>query len=143
MIELTLNQGGDTGDPFPWRLTFGNSQTLDEYRGYTFTVRREEPAEYERRTGSPAGPVPGGRVQQRTEGRARRFRLLSGFAEHDEKFGSTAQVLFTGEAVPTRDEAEALIEPAIWEETTAALGQGDWRPSMNWLDVIELLDDPT
>ncbi|HXS63281.1 MAG TPA: hypothetical protein VN767_10405 [Streptosporangiaceae bacterium] len=143
MIELTLDPSGGQDDPFPWRLTFGNSQTLDEYRGYTYTVRQEEPQEYERRTGSPAGPAPAGRVQQRTEGRARRFRLLSGFAEHDEKLGSTAEVHFTGEAVPTRDEAEALIEPAIWEETTRALGQGDWRPSMNWLDVIELLDDPS
>jgi hypothetical protein len=26
--------------------------------------------------------------------------------------------------------------------TAAALGEGDWRPSMNWLDVIELLDEP-
>jgi hypothetical protein len=143
MIELRLIPARDQGDPFPWRLTFGSTQTLDEYRGYTFTVRREEPQEYERRTGSPAGPAPAGRVrvELRTPGRPRRFRLLSGFAEHDEKFGSTAQVYFTGEAVPTRDEAEALIEPAIWEETTRALGQGDWRPSMNWLDVIELIDD--
>jgi hypothetical protein len=147
MIELTLDPrppgpAGADGS-WPWRLTFGSSQTLDEYRGYTFTVRRELPAEFEQRTGAPAGPVPPGRakVRERTEGRPRRFRLLSGFAEPDERFGSTADVFFTGEAVPTRDEAEALIEPAIWAETTRALGQGDWRPSMNWLEVIELLDE--
>jgi hypothetical protein len=23
-----------------------------------------------------------------------------------------------------------------------ALGEGDWRPSLNWIDVFELLDDP-
>ena len=151
MIELTLDPAlrppGSAGPAddgsWPWRLTFGSSQTLDEYRGYTFTVRRERPAEFEHRTGSPAGPVPAGpvKVEPRTEGRPRRFRLLSGFAEHDEKLGSTAEVFFTSEAVPTRDKAEALIDPAIWEETTRVLGPGDWRPSMNWLDVIELLDD--
>ncbi len=150
MIELTLDPAtpgvppGDP-DPWPWRLTHGSSQTLDEYRGYTFCVRRESPAEFEQRTGSPAGPAPAQpgrvRVEALTKGRPRRFRLLTGFAEHDEKLGSTAEVFFTGEAVPTRDEAEALIEPAIWEETTRVLGQGDWRPSMNWLDVIELLDE--
>jgi hypothetical protein len=126
MMELTLDAARGQDDPFPWRLTFGSSQTLDEYRGYTFTVRREDSQE---------------RVEPRTPGRPRRFRLLSGFAEHDEKLGSTAEVHFTGEAVPTRDEAEALIEPAIWAETTRVLGQGDWRPSMNWLDVIELRGD--
>lgn len=141
MIKLTLDRSSD--GPWPWRLTSGSTQTLDEYRGYTFTVRRELPAEFEQRTGSPAptalaGWVP---VEPRTEGRPRRFRLLSGFAEHDEKFGSSAEVYYTSETVPTRDEAEALIDPAIWEETTRALGQGDWRPSMNWLDVIELAGD--
>jgi hypothetical protein len=143
MIKLALDRASGHGDPWPWRLTSGHTQTLDEYRGYTFTVRRELPGEFERRTGLPApsaltGWVP---VEPLTDGRPRRFRLLSGFAEHDEKFGSTADVDFTGEVVPTRDEAEALINPAIWEETTRALGPGDWRPSMNWLDVIELVDN--
>jgi hypothetical protein len=143
MIELTLDPASGQDDPWPWRLTFGSTQTLDEYRGYTFTVRRELPHEFERRTGSPAPPalaewVP---VDPLTEERPRRFQLVSGFAEHDERFGSTAEVYLTSEAAPTRDEAEALIEPAIWAETTRALGPGDWRPSMNWLDVIELLED--
>lgn len=140
VFKLALDPTAGQDDPFPWRLTSGSTQTLDEYRGYTFVVRRESPEELERRTGLPAPPAPPGwvRVEPLTPGRPRQFRLVSGFAEHDEKFGSTAEVSFTGEAAPTRDEAEALIDPAIWAETTRALGQGDWRPSMNWLDVIEL-----
>src|SRR5712691_3372611 len=143
MIKLTLDPASGQDDPWPWRLTLGSTQTLDDYRGYTFSVRRELPHEFERRTGSPAPPelaewVP---VEPLTEGRPRRFRLVSGFAEHDERLGSKAEVYFSSEAVPTRDEAEALIEPAIWAETIRALGQGDWQPSMNWLDVIELLED--
>ena len=143
MIKLTVDPASGQDDPWPWRLTSGSTQTLDEYRGYVFTVRRELPAEFERRTGSPAPPWLTGWVplEPLTADRRRRFRLVSGFAEHDEKFGSSADVDFTSEAVPTRDEAEALIGPAIWAETTRALGQGDWRPSMNWLDVIELVDD--
>jgi hypothetical protein len=35
-----------------------------------------------------------------------------------------------------------LVWPAVNKETTRALGEGDWRPSLNWLDVFELLDDP-
>ena len=143
MIKLTVDPASGQDDPWPWRLTSGSTQTLDEYRGYVFTVRRELPAEFERRTGSTApswltGWVP---VEPLTEDRRRQFRLVTGFAEHDEKFGSSAEVDFTSEAVPTRDEAEALIEPSIWAETTRALGQGDWRPSMNWLDVIEVAGD--
>jgi hypothetical protein len=40
--------------------------------------------------------------------------------------------------VPTREEAERLVWPAIWAETARALGEGDGRPSLNWLDVVEL-----
>ncbi len=43
--------------------------------------------------------------------------------------------------MPTRDEAEQLVWPAIAEKITAALGEGDWRPSLNWLDVVELGGD--
>jgi len=35
-----------------------------------------------------------------------------------------------------------LIWPAIDEETSRALGEGDWQPSLLWVDVIELLDEP-
>ncbi|MGH3218604.1 MAG: hypothetical protein ACRDPY_07715 [Streptosporangiaceae bacterium] len=45
------------------------------------------------------------------------------------------------QSAPAREEAEAVIWPAIWEATSSALGEGDWRPSMSWLDVIELLED--
>jgi hypothetical protein len=31
--------------------------------------------------------------------------------------------------------------PAIWDVTVQTLGDGDWRPSMNWLDVVELLGE--
>ena len=32
--------------------------------------------------------------------------------------------------------------PAIERQIAQALGEGDWRPSLNWLDVVELLDKP-
>jgi hypothetical protein len=101
--------------------------------GYVFTSRRETPDEYRKRTGSSAVPDPARNH--------RVFRLTSGFAEHDERLGSTASVDVRRETAPTRDEAEKLIQPAIWDATVQALGDGDWRPSMNWLDVIELLGE--
>ena len=96
---------------------------------YVFTSRRETADEYRKRTGSSAVPDPAGNH--------RVFRLTSGFAEHDEKLGSIASVDVRRETAPTRDEAEKLIQPAIWDVTVQALGDGDWRPSMNWLDVGE------
>ena len=122
---LQLRQADDGS----WRLTSGQVQTLDEYLGYVFTRRRETPEEYHRRA---AG----------SSGLGRGFRLLAGFAEHDEKFGSSAEVVVRRETAPTRDEAVQLIWPAIEDETARALGAGDWRPSLNWLDLIELLDEP-
>jgi hypothetical protein len=32
--------------------------------------------------------------------------------------------------------------PAIERQIAQALGEGDWRPSLSWLDVVELLDKP-
>ncbi len=64
---------------------------------------------------------------------------MTGFAEHDEKFGSSATVDVRRDVPPEREEAAELLGPAIDAEVTRALGPGDWRPSMNWLDVIELL----
>jgi hypothetical protein len=87
---------------------------------------------------SPAGACP----REAAAGPARGFRLLAGFAEHDEKFGSSAEVMIRRESAPTRDDAVWLSWPAIEEGTTRALGVGDWRPSLNWLDLIELLDEP-
>ena len=66
-------------------------------------------------------------------------RRTSGFADHDVKFGSTASLDVRRETVPSRDEAAKLIEPAICDVTVDPLGDGDWRPSMNWLDVVEVL----
>jgi hypothetical protein len=127
LLDLTLTSSGQ------WQLSSGHVDTLDGYLGYTFISRRETPDEYRERTGSATVPAPAG--TQRV------FRLTSGFAEHDEKFGSTASVDVRQENAPTRDEAVKLIEPAIWDVTVQALGDGDWRPSMNWLDVVELLGE--
>ena len=69
LLELRQADGGS------WRLTSGQVRTLDEYLGYVFTRRRETPEEYQRRVADSSGTVRG-------------FRLLAGFAEHDEKFGS-------------------------------------------------------
>ena len=108
----------------------GHVQTLDHYLGYVFTSRRESPEEYRQRTSPSAGPA--------AAGPPRVFRLIAGFAEHDERLGSRVSIEVRRETAPARDEAEELVWPAIWEETTRALGAGDWRPSLNWLDVIEL-----
>ena len=109
--------------------------TLDRYLGYVYTSRRETPQEFAKRTGSTATPAV-------AAGPMRSYRLVTGFAEHDEKFGSAAEVIVSRSTPPTRSEAERLIYPAIWTEVTRALGEGDWRPSMNWLDLIELLEAP-
>jgi hypothetical protein len=130
-LDLTLAGTG----PEPWRLSSGRVWTEDQYRGYVFTSRRESAEEYRQRTGSVA--VAGAAAPA---GTPRVFRLITGFAEHDERFGSTAVVEVRRETVPSRDEAEQLIWPAVEAETTRALGGGDWRPSLNWLDVIELLE---
>jgi hypothetical protein len=116
-------------------LESGHVETLDQYLHYVFTSRRETAEEYHRRTGSPAGPAA-------AAGRLRRYRVIAGFAEHDERFGSGAEVEVQREAAPTRYETVDLVRPAIDEETSRALGEGDWQPSLLWVDVIELLDEP-
>ena len=55
---------------------------------------------------------------------------------------SRAEVEVRREAAPTRYEAVDLVWPAIDEETSRALGEGDWQPSLLWVDVTELLDEP-
>jgi hypothetical protein len=127
LLDLTLTGSGQ------WQLSSGHVETLDGYLGYVFTSRRETPDEYRKRTGSSVLPD--------SARNHRVFRLTSGFAEHDEKLGSMASVEVRRETAPTRDEAEKLIQPAIWDATVQTLGDGDWRPSMNWLDVIELLGE--
>jgi len=136
-LDLTLAGTG----PEPWQLSSGRVWTEDQYRGYVFTSHRESPEEYRQRTGSSAGAGAAAPARAAAPaGTPRVFRLIAGFAEHDERFGSTAVVEVRRETVPSRDEAEQLIWPAIDAETTRALGAGDWRPSLNWLDVIELLE---
>jgi len=129
MLDLTLT------DPGPWHLESGHVETLDQYLHYVFTSRRETAEEYHRRTGSPAAPAA-------AAGPLRRYRVVAGFAEHDERFGSRAEVEVQRAAAPTRYEAEDLVWPAIDEETSRALGEGDWQPSLLWVDVIGLLDEP-
>jgi hypothetical protein len=58
------------------------------------------------------------------------------------RFGSRAEIEIQRDAAPTRYEAVDLVWPAIDEETSKALGQGDWQPSLLWIDVIELRDEP-
>lgn len=129
MLDLTLNDSG------PWHLESGWVETLDQYLHYVFTTSRETTEEYHRRTGSPAAPVA-------AAGPLRRYRVIAGFAEHDERFGSRAEVEVRREAAPTRYEAVDLVWPAIDEETSRALGPGEWQPSLLWVDLIELLDEP-
>jgi hypothetical protein len=39
------------------------------------------------------------------------------------------------------NDLQQVVRRAVWEVTVKAFSEGDWRPSMNWLDVIELLDE--
>jgi hypothetical protein len=119
----------------PWRLTAGYLQRLSSWLGYQFTSRPETPEEHQQRTGQASAPPP-------ADGQDRTFRLTAGFAEHDERYGGRASVQVSRPIPPSRAEAEALIWPAIEAATEQALGPGDWRPSLNWLEVIELLPDP-
>lgn len=127
LLSLVLQEAG----PWPWRLSSGHVQTLDEFLGYTFTSRLETPGEYAERTGSLEPPD--------TAGPARRFRLTAGFFEHDVRFGSSVTIEVQRETAPARDEAVQLVWPAIEQETVRALGAGDWRPSLSSLTVVELL----
>jgi hypothetical protein len=107
--------------------------TLDEFLGYVFTSRRETEDEYLARAGSPS---PGAGAFDGSV-----FRITAGFAEHDERFGSRVSVYVRRESAPAREEAVRLVWPAVEQETARALGAGDWQPSLNWLDVVELRPD--
>ena len=130
---MTLNLDGAGSQP--WRLTAGYLQRLSSWLGYQFTSRQETPEEHQQRTGSATAPGP-------VAGQDRTFRLTAGFAEHDKRYGGSASVQVTRPIPPSRAEAEALIWPAVEAATEQALGPGDWRPSLNWLEVIELLPGP-
>ena len=129
LLDLTLTDSG------PWHLDSGHVETLDQYLHYVFTSSRETTEQYRRRTGSSATPVA-------AAGPARRYRVVAGFAEHHERFGSRAEAEVQRAAPPTRYEAVDLVWPAIEAKTRRALGEGDWQPSLLWVDVIEMLNEP-
>jgi hypothetical protein len=137
ILSMTLPGSG------PWQLTHGHVQTLDESLGYVFARRRESAAEYRERVGwapGAAAPTGPGAAGPGAAGPGRGYLIVAGFADHDVRFGAEAKVEVRRENAPTREEAEALIWPAVWEVTAEALGEGDWRPSLSWLDVVELPD---
>jgi hypothetical protein len=103
--------------------------------GYFFTSRPETAEECRRRRADPADPA---ETATAGGGSLRTFRVTAGFAEHNERLGSTATVIVRRETAPERAEAERLVWPAVEEETRRVLGHGDWWPSLNWLDVVEL-----
>lgn len=145
----------DESRPFPWRMTHGHVETIDEHYGYTFTARDETPEEYRTRIAS-AGPlastglpasmglvvsaaalVPGGT-----------YRLQASFAEHDHKFGGDATTDVDSDVPLARDEAQRLAEDAIDAEARRRMasiypedGAGmEVRPSLSTLRVVRLLD---
>ena len=61
---------------WPWQLKTAHISTLNDYCGYVYTSRSETAKEFRARTGSAAEPVRGGPP--------RTYRLVTGFAEHDE-----------------------------------------------------------
>ena len=130
MLTLTL---ADTGE---WRLASGRVQTLDQFLGYVFTSRHETQEEYLERTGPARSAVSSARAAAQ-----RAFRITAGFAEHDVRFGASVSVYAQLESAPAREEAVRLVWPAVEQETARALGAGDWQPSLNWLDVVELRPD--
>ena len=128
-----LGSGAGSG-AWPWRLARGHVSRLDDYLGYTFVSRFETAEECRRRTGTSAGD--GVLVPSDT------YLLDAGFAEHDVKWGSSAQLEVSSDPAPTRQEAEKLIWPAIWAQTERVLGQGEWRPSLGSLRMTRLLGPP-
>jgi hypothetical protein len=129
MVTLSFTGSG----PWPWRVTRGHVDTLDGHLGYTFTSRDETAAEYRARTGS--GPRAGALVPSDT------YQLVAGFAEHDERFGGRATAEVLSDTPPTRQEAQQLAWSAVEAQTERALGPGDWQPSLNWLDMVRLLEE--
>jgi hypothetical protein len=127
ILGLTLTGSG----AWPWRLGSGSHvQTLDDYLGYTFASSTETEDECRQRTGAPEPLAP-----------TDTYLLVADFAEHDEKFGSTATVEVSSDPAPTREEAARLVEPAMQAECVRWRGgvAGEWYPSLAHLRVIRLL----
>jgi hypothetical protein len=118
---------------WPWRLTRGHVDTLDGHLGYRFISRDETVEEYRKRTGS------AGRAEALVSSDT--YQLVAGFAEHNERFGGSADAQVQSDTAPTREEAERLAWSAVWAETQRVLGPGDWWPSLNWLDMVRLLEE--
>lgn len=129
LLELAFASDG----PHPWLVHSGHVCTLDKFLGYQFTRRRERAGEYRERTGSLA---PDAAIRP-----TGRYKILARFAEHDERFSSWAETEVARAAPPSRTEAEQLIWPAIDAETARALGPGEWRPSLLYIDLIELVGE--
>ncbi len=119
---------------WPWRLSRGHVSTLDEYYGYTFVSRFETAEEYRRRSGTPAGA--GMLVPTDT------YLLHAGFWDHSMRWGSSAELEVSSDPAPTREEAEKLIQPAMWAQTRRELGEGEWQPSLSSIDMTRLLGPP-
>jgi hypothetical protein len=145
--HLTL----DESRSWPWRLTHGSVRTIDAYYGYAYATRDESAEEYSAdenraRIGEVAGgPVPRGRGALVLSGT---YRLVAGYAEHDEKFAGTATADVDSDGPLSRDDAQRLAESAIdadARQRMAAIypqreiGEDDVRPSLSSLEVIRLL----
>jgi hypothetical protein len=118
-------------EPWAWRLDPGSHLlTLDDYLGYTFAGSTETEEACRERTAArePLAPTD-------------TYLLVADFAEHDERFGSTATVEVSSDPAPTREVAARLVEPAMQAECVRWRGgvAGDYRPSLSSLRVIRLL----
>jgi hypothetical protein len=115
----------------------------DERYGYTFTTRDETPQEYQARTEAAVGAE--GLVQGGS------YRLVAGYAEHDNKFGGDATAYADSDSPLTRDEAQRIAEEAIDADARRRMAsiypvdgsEMEVRPSLNFLEVIRLLEAPS
>lgn len=128
--------------PWPWRLTHGHVETIDEYYGYKYVTRDEAPEEYRARTGSTVAAVAA--VALVPSGT---YRLLVSYAEHDHKFSGDAASDVDSDVPLTREEAQRLAESAVEADAKRRIGSldpGDGgemevHPSLSCLQVIRLL----
>ncbi len=131
--DWTLTLDGPA--PWPWRLADGFTWRLFSFLGYDFVSRRETPEEYRKRTSEETA-----RPDSARPGRC--FEIRADFAEHDERISGAVMTVVERETRPTREDADELISPAIQAEVIRRLGPGDWLPSLNYLEVRELLGEP-